>query len=95
MIVGVHMFHTHLRPERFPVDLAMSTGATAESDVRRERTAYYERLAREGRIEGMVAPAPSARRRIWAAAGGLLALMLGVALAIAAIVDELRILLTN
>lgn len=64
LAVGVislfHFFHTHLRPEKFPVDVAMFTGRIDALTLRREHPRYYARL-RDTDSLAQVQVAPVAR----------------------------------
>jgi cytochrome b subunit of formate dehydrogenase len=47
-IFTIHFFNSHLRPEKFPIDLVIFTGRVSERELREERPAEYEkRLAEE------------------------------------------------
>ena len=89
VIFLVHFFNTHLRPEKFPVDLAMLTGQIRESQMREERADEYRRLAESGELEGLArAPAP----RLWrflGALAGIAAFLFGMALILLALKTEL------
>jgi hypothetical protein len=52
-IFTIHYFNTHLRPEKFPMDLVIFTGSVSESELREERPEQYEALARQGRLAGL------------------------------------------
>jgi thiosulfate reductase cytochrome b subunit len=55
-----HFFHTHLRPETFPLDPVIFTGRMPLARFREERPLEYERLVAEGRLEEKLARAPTA-----------------------------------
>ena len=55
----MHFFNTHLRPEKFPMDLSVVTGVVSEEHLRRARPEYLERLRREGKLQQMQTAAPS------------------------------------
>jgi hypothetical protein len=74
----IHFFNTHLRPEKFPLDLSVVTGMVSEEHLRQARPEYLERLRREGRLQEVRITAPPRRRLLMAGLGGLLFLMLGV-----------------
>lgn len=79
-IFAFHFFHTHLRPESFPVDTVMFTGKLPLSRFREERREEYERLVREGKLESLLAPPPSqilTRLSVWL---GLAAVSVGFVL---------------
>jgi cytochrome b subunit of formate dehydrogenase len=48
-VFAIHFFNTHLRPEKFPMDLSMLTGLVSEDELREERPEYLARL-REARL---------------------------------------------
>jgi predicted CXXCH cytochrome family protein len=47
----IHFFHSHLRPENFPLDPVIFTGRLSLSRFRDERPLEYERLLQTGRLE--------------------------------------------
>ncbi|MDH3718227.1 MAG: cytochrome c3 family protein, partial [Planctomycetota bacterium] len=79
-VFAIHFFHTHLRPEKFPLDLSIMTGLVSEEEFRAERPAYHERLRREGRLDSLKATAPSARTLWTLFLGGAVALAIGLLL---------------
>jgi cytochrome b subunit of formate dehydrogenase len=58
-IFAVHFFNGHLRPGKYPMDLAIFTGSVSEHELQHERADEYERLRRAGRLEGLAEPAPT------------------------------------
>jgi hypothetical protein len=76
----MHFFNTHLRPEKFPMDLSVVTGVVSEEHLRRARPEYLERLRREGKLQQMQAVAPSRRRLRLEIAGSLLVILMGLIL---------------
>jgi len=44
-IFTIHFFNSHLRPEKFPMDMVIFTGRVPEHEWRDERPAEYARLA--------------------------------------------------
>jgi cytochrome b subunit of formate dehydrogenase len=70
-IFTIHFFNSHLRPEKFPVDRVIFTGVVSEEELRHERPAEYERIRESGRLEGLVADAPTStvlrRANVWTA----------------------------
>lgn len=69
-----------LRPEKFPIDTVIFTGSVPEHELREERPGEYERLTREGRLETLVVPAPTAATVRYGRIVGGLALATGVVL---------------
>jgi cytochrome b subunit of formate dehydrogenase len=77
-----HFFHTHLRPESFPMDTVVFTGKMSLSRFKAERPLEYERLVAEDRLDELLVDPPTAedsrRAHVW----GSVFLTIGVALAI-------------
>ncbi len=57
-IFTIHYFNTHLRPEKFPMDLVIFTGRVSEAELRKERPDEYNRLVEEGRLASIKADPP-------------------------------------
>ena len=57
-IFTIHFFNSHLRPEKFPIDLVIFTGRVSEEELQKERPAEFERLSGEGTLEAIQASAP-------------------------------------
>lgn len=57
-IFTIHFFNTHLRPEKFPMDLVIFTGRVSEAELREERPEEYTRLVEEGKLESIRADPP-------------------------------------
>jgi cytochrome b subunit of formate dehydrogenase len=58
-IFTVHFFNTHLRPEKFPMDLVIFTGSMPVEEFREDKPAEYDRLVKEGELEkNLVEPYP-------------------------------------
>ena len=81
-VFAIHFFSVWLRPEKFPMDMAMFTGVVSEQDLREERPDYYARLQEEGRLEKLKTVVPPRRAIILALLGGYFALTIGTALLI-------------
>ena len=77
-----HFFHTHLRPESFPMDTVIFTGKVQLERFREERPLEYERMVADGTLDDYLvdAPTPSELRRahFW----GSVFLLIGILLAI-------------
>ena len=50
-IFTVHFFNTHLRPEKFPMDMVVFTGRMPVDEFRRDKPAEYEALVAAGKLE--------------------------------------------
>ena len=63
-IFTIHFFNSHLRPEKFPMDMVIFTGRVTEHELEGERPAEYARLSASHARVRFVSP-PS--RRLWLA----------------------------
>jgi cytochrome b subunit of formate dehydrogenase len=50
-IFTVHFFNTHLRPEKFPMDIVIFTGRMPVEELARDKPAEYESLVESGKLE--------------------------------------------
>jgi len=58
-IFTVHFFNTHLRPEKFPMDITVFTGRMKLAELRRDKPREYQILVESGELEGrLVEPYP-------------------------------------
>ena len=58
-IFTVHFFNTHLRPEKFPMDLVIFTGRMPVEDFKEDKPEEYDVLEKAGRLEEhLVEPYP-------------------------------------
>ncbi len=57
----VHYFNVHFRPDKFPMDIVMATGAVPLSDFKQEHKLEYERLEASGELEKYLIKPPSER----------------------------------
>ena len=75
-----HFFHTHLRPESFPLDPAIFVGAIPLERFKEERPEEYRRLVERGELDSRLVPAPPPEQlrkiRLW----GFLAVAIGLSL---------------
>jgi len=51
-IFTVHFFNTHLRPEKFPMDITIFTGRMPLEELERDKPREYEALVANGKLEG-------------------------------------------
>ena len=56
----VHFFNNHFRPDKFPLDVVMFTGAVPLEEFAREHTVQYKRLLESGELDKHLVDAPSA-----------------------------------
>lgn len=50
-IFTVHFFNTHLRPEKFPMDIVIFTGRMPLEEFRRDKPGEYEALVKSGELD--------------------------------------------
>jgi cytochrome b subunit of formate dehydrogenase len=55
----VHFFNNHFRPDKFPLDIVMFTGAVPLEEFKREHALEYERLKKSGELKKYLVDAPS------------------------------------
>jgi hypothetical protein len=55
----VHFFNNHFRPDKFPLDTVMFTGAVPLEEFRREHALEYRRLVATGQLAKYLVDAPS------------------------------------
>lgn len=77
-----HFFHTHLRPESFPMDTVIFTGKLSLARFKIERPLEYQRLVESGELDSYLVDPPTRQERRTAYIWGTLFLSVGVALAI-------------
>lgn len=58
-IFTIHFFNSHLRPEKFPMDMVIFTGRLTEVELAHERPAEYHRLLVSGKLEREIVPPPT------------------------------------
>jgi len=50
-IFTVHFFNTHLRPEKFPMDIVIFTGRMTLEEFKRDKPGEYKELLEKGKLE--------------------------------------------
>jgi cytochrome b subunit of formate dehydrogenase len=75
-----HFFHTHLRPESFPLDPVIFTGSMPLEKFKEERPFEYERLVASGQLESVLVERPARGQVRIRYAWGFLALFIGLLL---------------
>ena len=81
-IFTVHFFNTHLRPEKFPMDITVFTGRMPLEELMRDKPREYEALVARGKLEERMEGAypPIVTRTIRAFAWVALGLGFGIVL---------------
>jgi cytochrome b subunit of formate dehydrogenase len=77
-----HFFHTHLRPESFPLDPVVFTGSQPIERFKDERPLEYQRMVESGTLEQHLVPPPTAAQLRKIHFWGFLAVAIGLALAV-------------
>jgi len=55
----VHFFNNHFRPDKFPLDVVMFTGAVSLEEFKHEHTVEYNRLVKTGELSKYLVDEPS------------------------------------
>ena len=84
-----HFFHTHLRPESFPMDPVIFIGKMPLEKFKEERPLEYKRLVDSGQLESVLVDPPLREHLVEAYVFGFLAVTIGIALAVAIFVGLL------
>jgi cytochrome b subunit of formate dehydrogenase len=77
-----HFFHTHLRPESFPMDPVIFTGSMPLERFKEERPVEYERLAASGELERRLVDPPTRQALAKARIFGFAAVAIGLLLVV-------------
>ncbi len=77
-----HFFHTHLRPESFPMDPVVFTGRMPLERFKEERPREYRRMVEKGTLEQSLCEPPAREEMAWVIVFGFTALSIGLALAV-------------
>jgi cytochrome b subunit of formate dehydrogenase len=84
-----HFFHTHLRPESFPMDPVVFVGKMPLEKFKEERPLEYERAVKDGTLDSMLVDPPTREHLTEAYVFGFIAVTIGIALAVAIFVGLL------
>jgi len=77
-----HFFHTHLRPESFPLDPVVFTGSVPLERFKDERPLEYQRMVDNGTLEAHLVPPPTKEQMTKIYILGFVAVAIGLALAV-------------
>jgi predicted CXXCH cytochrome family protein len=89
-----HFFHTHLRPEAFPLDPTIFLGGMPLERFKEERPAEYQRLVAAGELDAQLMPPPSERTTRRAMRFAWTAFAVGLTLAVFLLAAGLKALFT-
>jgi cytochrome b subunit of formate dehydrogenase len=84
-IFTIHFFNTHLRPEKFPMDPVIFTGAMPLDELKHERPREYEHLVATGQLDEIRCDPPPRWLYLSSHLFGLSALLIGLALVVSII----------
>lgn len=76
----VHYFNSHFRPDKFPQDIVMFTGAVPLEEFRKEHTLEYNSLLESGELEKYLVDAPSKPLTLGSKILGMSLIILGLGL---------------
>ncbi|MEW6688939.1 MAG: cytochrome b/b6 domain-containing protein [Pseudomonadota bacterium] len=76
----VHFFNNHFRPDKFPLDIVMFTGAVPLEEFKREHALEYERLRQSGELARRLVDAPSRPMTLGSKILGFTLIAIGLAL---------------
>jgi thiosulfate reductase cytochrome b subunit len=82
----VHFFNNHFRPDKFPLDIVMFTGAVPLEEFRREHALEYQRLAASGELEKHLVDAPSRSMTLGSKILGFTLIAIGLVLLVLVVV---------
>ena len=76
----VHFFNVHFRPDKFPMDIVIFTGALPLEVYKHEHSLEYERLAASGELEAYLVDAPSRPMTFFSKMLGATLILIGLTL---------------
>lgn len=79
-LFSVHFFNVHFRPDKFPQDIVMFTGAVPLEEYIHEHTVEYRRLVETGEFEKYLVDAPSAPMTRFSKILGATLILIGLSL---------------
>lgn len=84
----VHFFNTHLRAEKFPMDISIYSGRISEKDFKEERSLQWERMQNSGELEAIKTKPMSALMHIISYFWGIIALSTGIFLLVLILIGQ-------
>ncbi|MBC8870836.1 MAG: cytochrome c3 family protein [Planctomycetes bacterium] len=91
-VFAIHFFNTHLRPEKFPMDMSVLTGVISEEEANEERSEFFDRMRQEGRLDGLRTTVPPRPKILSVMLGGFVALAIGLGLLAGIVLPILQVL---
>jgi predicted CXXCH cytochrome family protein len=77
-IFFVHFFNTHLRAEKFPMDISVYTGYISDKEFMHERPVQWERLKESGKLDDLKVKPAGILQHVISYAWGTITLSLGL-----------------
>jgi hypothetical protein len=84
----VHFFNTHLRAEKFPMDISIYSGRISEKEFKEERPLQWERMQKAGELEELKTKPMSIVMYLISYFWGILALLTGIFLLVLIIIGQ-------
>ena len=91
----VHFFNNHFRPDKFPLDTVMFTGAVTLEEFRHEHGLEYKRLLDSGELQKYLVDAPSEPMRLGSRILGFCLIAIGLMLLLMVATGWIRSMLTG
>ncbi len=91
----VHFFNNHFRPDKFPLDTVMFTGALSLEEFQREHAVEYKRLVETGQLERHRVPPPSPAMALGSRILGFTLITIGLLLLILVLIGFIGHALTD
>jgi len=91
----VHFFNNHFRPDKFPLDIVMFTGAMTLEDFRHEHGVEYQRLVDTGQLDKYLVDAPSVPMTLASRILGTVLIIVGLTLLIFVLAGFLEGMMTG
>jgi hypothetical protein len=84
----VHFFNTHLRAEKFPMDISIYSGRISEKEFKEERPLQWERMRNLGELEKLKIKPMSLVMYVISYFWGIVALSTGIFLLVLIILGQ-------
>lgn len=89
-VFTMHFFNTHLRAEKFPMDMSILTGLVSKEELQEERPELLARMRKSGDADRLLTRVPS-RTVLWLMrVAGFIALAIGIALLVGILLAVFR-----
>jgi cytochrome b subunit of formate dehydrogenase len=89
-IFSIHFINAHLRPDCFPMDMAIFTGKITEEEFKTRHPQEFERLKAEGKLDEKLTTKPEKSLIVLSQVIGFLAIAVGLILLVLTVVAYFR-----